>query len=118
MRLPNAENAWVDQSKLSGYLLSEAHPVGRSKARFFRGVGFHEENVATLEQALLEIARTEEVAATITSAHGVKYVIDGSVVAPSGRGVRLRTVWIVDAGRDRPRFVTAYPLGQGAEGMR
>ena len=61
MRLPNAENAWVDQSKLSDYLLSEAHPVGRSKARLFRGIGFHEENGATLEQALLEIARTEEV---------------------------------------------------------
>src|SRR3990170_3092295 len=114
MRLPNAENAWVDQSKLRDYLLSEAHPVGRSKARFFRETGFHEENMATLEQALLQISRTEEVATTATSAHGVKYVVDGSLVTPSGRTVRLRTVWIVDAGRDRARFVTAYPLGQGA----
>ena len=110
MRLPNVENAWVDRAKLTDYLLSETHPVGGPKARFFRGIGFHEDNVATLEQALLEIARTAEVAAVVTSSHGVKYVIDGSVVAPSGRGVRLRTVWIVDTGTERPRFVTAHPL--------
>ena len=111
MRLPNAEGAWVDQSKLSKYLLADAHPVGRSKARFFRELGFHEKDVATLEQALITIARTEAVTITAPSVHGVKYVVDGSVRIPSGGQVRIRPVWIIDAGQDRPRFVTAYPLG-------
>lgn len=33
--MPNAEHAIIEQGKLEGYLLSEVHPVGRFKARFF-----------------------------------------------------------------------------------
>jgi hypothetical protein len=110
MRLPHAERAWGDHTKLYESLLSEAHPVGRSKARFFRAMGFPADNVPTRVRALLELAAAEEVATSTISPHGVKYVLDGSVPTPSGRRVGLRTVWIVDAGQDRPRFVTAYPL--------
>lgn len=110
MRLPNVEHAQVDPKKLKGYLLSETHPIGRSKAKFFRGIGFDESNVAILEQGLIEIAKIEEIVETAPSVHGVKYVIDGQITTLSGSRVRLRTVWIVDKGQDRPRFVTAYPI--------
>ena len=110
MRLPNTEAAQLDQDKLRRYLLSETHPVGRWKARFFRGIGFDEANVALFERALIEIAKTEEVMETLTTLHGTKYVVEGLVRSPSGHLVRLRTVWIVDTGQDRPRFVTAYPI--------
>jgi len=110
MRLPNAEGAQVDPEKLKGYLLSETHPIGRSKAKFFRGIGFNESNVAILEQGLIEIAKIEEIVETAPSVHGVKYVIDGQIATLSGSRVRLRTVWIVDKGQERPRFVTAYPI--------
>lgn len=110
MKLPNTEAAWIDRDKLIRYLLSETHPIGRWKAKFFRGIGFDESNIAFLEQALIEIAKTEETAETTTSLHGTKYVVDGSITTPSGNQVRLRTVWILDKGQDRPRFVTAYPM--------
>ncbi|MFI5387895.1 MAG: DUF6883 domain-containing protein [Fimbriimonadales bacterium] len=110
MRLPKAENARVDHEKLTRYLLSETHPVGRSKAKFFRGVGYDESSVTVLEQGLIEIARTEAIVETAASRHGMKYIVDGLITTPSGGRVRVRTVWIVDAGEDRPRFVTAYPL--------
>jgi hypothetical protein len=42
MPLPNAENAYVPLSKITRYLLSETHSVGRAKARFFRALGFNE----------------------------------------------------------------------------
>ena len=38
--LPNGEVAVVARGKLVDYLLSEAHPDGRGKARFFNGHGF------------------------------------------------------------------------------
>lgn len=109
MKLPNAEAAQLDQDKLRRYLLSETHPIGRWKARFFRGIGFDETNLTPLERSLIEIAKTEEIVESVVTRHGTKYVVEGLVRAPSGNQVRLRTVWIVDAGQDRPRFVTAYP---------
>lgn len=110
MRLPNAGRAQVDRDKLEHYLVSQSHPIGRSKARFFRGVGFDESNLAILQQALIGIASAEEIVETIASAYGTKYIVDGSITTPSGDQVRLRTVWIIEQGRDRPRFVTAYPI--------
>jgi hypothetical protein len=109
MKLPHHENAVVASEKLTHYLLSPSHPVGQSKARFFRAHGFTGENWAVLEAGLLALARSEEVAETEVTPHGTKYVLIGSVPAPAGGGVLLRTVWIIDQGQDVPRFVTAYP---------
>lgn len=40
MKLPNADQAVVEQKKVVDYLLNEAHPYGRSKARFFAEFGY------------------------------------------------------------------------------
>ena len=109
MRLPYAELAQVDSAKIGGYLLSEGHPVGKSKARFFREAGFDELTMELLIGGLLRIARMQEVLETFETVHGVKYVLEGEVDAPSGRRLRVRTIWIVDHGQERPRLVTAYP---------
>jgi hypothetical protein len=58
---------------------------------------------------LIEIAKAEEIVESVVTGHGTKYVVEGLVKTPSGNEVMLRTVWIVDAGQDRSRFVTAYP---------
>ena len=110
MRLPNPDAAHVDRNKLTRYLLSETHPIGRWKARFFRGVGFDDAHADVLRQELIAIAKTGEVVDTTRSPHGVKYIVEGVLKAPSGAEVRLRTVWIVHTGEARPRFVTAYPV--------
>jgi hypothetical protein len=109
VKLPNGERALVPPSKLTGYLLSEAHPAGRVKAAFFRAVGFDEDAGSLFEQGLLAIARNDDVVEVVPSPYGVKNVVDGPLATPLGRIVRLRTVWIIEAGRDRPRLVTAYP---------
>jgi hypothetical protein len=92
------------------YLLSEMHPVGKSKAKFFRLLGFDSNNADRLEQGLLHIAHTEMVTDTFTTQHGVKYVIDGTLDTPSNNEVRIRTVWIIEHEMTEPRFVTAYPV--------
>lgn len=109
MKLPNRENAYIPLSKLTDYLLSESHVVGRSKAKFFRALGFEETNIEMLERGFLTIARNENVLEEISSPHGMKYVIDGTLQTPIGKNISIRTVWIIDTGQDRPRFVTAIP---------
>ena len=109
MRLPQRESAWVHPSKLTDYLLSETHEEGAGKASFLRGVGFDESNVGALEEGLLSIAYTEEVARTETTPYGTKYVIYGRMGTPTGEAIDLLTVWMIDTGQEAPRLVTAYP---------
>jgi len=109
MKLPNSENAYIPLAKLKDYLLSENHAAGRSKAKFFRAFGFDETNIEVLEHGLIMIARNQEVNEVLSSVHGAKYIIDGTLSTPIGRIVNLKTVWIIDKGQDHPRFVTAIP---------
>ncbi len=110
MQLPKRGRAYVPPGKLMSYLLSETHAIGKSKARFFRALGFDETNVTQLEEGLLAIARTGKVEDVINSSHGAKYVVDGSMKAPKGGVVRVRTIWIMETEQESPRFVTAYPI--------
>lgn len=109
MKLPNRKQAYIPRSKLEDYLLSETHAVGRAKAKFFRMFGFDEHNIDFLEKGLLTIAHNEDVSAVVSSPHGEKYIVDGTLHTPINRLIRVKTVWIVDKGQDKPRFVTAQP---------
>ena len=109
MKLPNGINVAIPTEKVEQYLLSDIHAVGRAKARFFRGVGYGQEDPSVLKADLASIARNEQVPEVIQTRHGTKYILDGRVKTPSGSSVRIRTVWIVEPGSDRPRLVTAYP---------
>ncbi|MCX7839253.1 MAG: hypothetical protein N2559_07325 [Anaerolineae bacterium] len=110
LHLPNKTDAYIPARKIVDYLLSETHAVGKSKAKFFRSLGFDETTVGELEQGLLEIAQVGQVKERVDSPHGVKYVVDGSLKTPHGTVVQVRTIWIVESVRPAPRFVTAYPI--------
>ncbi|MEW6718525.1 MAG: DUF6883 domain-containing protein [Chloroflexota bacterium] len=109
LQLPDKANAYVPPRKPVDYLLSETHAVGKSKAKFFRSLGFNKTTVSELEQGLLEIAQTGQVKERLDSPHGAKYVIDGPLRTPRGTFVQVRTIWIVEE-QQAPRFVTAYPI--------
>ena len=109
MLLPGRNEARVPLSKLVEYLLSETHAVGRSKAKFFRGLGFNETNVAVLEQGLLSLAQMETIVEVVESPFGTKYVVDGLLKTPGGALVRVRTVWIIEMQDSKPVLITAYP---------
>lgn len=110
MKLPHNQTAYIDIQKILNYLLSETHPVGKSKAKYLRSLGFNETNVDLLKQGLIAMAQTEEVKEVLSSPHGVKYVIEGSLKTPSGVFINMRTIWIIEKGEDYPHFVTAYPI--------
>ncbi len=55
MKLPNAENAVVDISKLRDYCLNPNHPEGKHKARAFLGkLGFEKNDAELLRHSILE----------------------------------------------------------------
>jgi len=109
MKLPNRTQAYVPERKLTAYLLSLSHPVGGSKARFFRKVGFDESNVEHLREELRMLAQHSEIDEVEETPHGTKYVITGSLHAPDADAVTVRTVWMIERESNAPRFVTAYP---------
>lgn len=109
MDLPNKDRVNVEPEKVRDYLLCEAHPDGYGKAEFFVAKGFRREAWHVLAEALRQVARENIVTKSMTSSHGQKYIVDGMLNTPSGQAALLRTVWIVDAGGETPRLVTAYP---------
>ena len=114
MQVPHADAAIVSQAKIAGYLLNPLHPDGAGKAWFFRRLGFHVEQWEVLADALRELVARSEVTNRVDSKHGAKYIVDGLIDAPSERTAKVRTVWIIDAGEQAPRLVTAYPRQQGS----
>ena len=109
MNLPNANRALVDRRKIADYLLCPSHPDGGTKARFFFRFGFRREEWRTLADALREHAKENPVTETVESSYGKRYTVSGPLSCPDGRRPFIETVWIVEAGLDIPRLITAYP---------
>lgn len=110
MKLPNAKDAFIPKEKFLDYLLSETHPVGKSKAKFFRKIGFNETNVDKFEKALLSIAYTNDTEEVNETAYDVNYIIKGVIKNPNHNLVTIKTVWFIETGQAKPRFVTAIPV--------
>lgn len=102
MELPNSQNTLVTTDKPAGYLLSDVHPVGRSKAPFLKDLGYDETDV--------DIVRQQDIWDVQRSEYGAKCIIDGMIQTPGGATVAMRTVRIIEIDHPQPRLVTAYPL--------
>ena len=110
MYLPNADEAHVAESKISGYLLAADHPSGRGKALFFRALGFKSDQPVDLRNALLQHAAIHAVSSVHQTSFGAKYLIDGRIVGPAGTTAQVRSVWFIGNDERIPRLITAYPL--------
>jgi len=110
MRLPNIDEVYVPEAKLSGYLLALDHASGRSKALFLNNLGFRKDQPGVLRRALLQHAADNAVSSVQVTPFGVKYLIEGEISGLTGTAAAIRSVWFVETGERGPRFVTAYPL--------
>jgi hypothetical protein len=110
VKLPNVDNARIDRTKIVDYLLAADHPEGAAKAGFFSRFGFNISDWQIFAGALISHARLCQVTGQSESRFGTKYQIDGPLTCPDGRSPAIRAVWIVDAGTDFPRLITAHPL--------
>jgi hypothetical protein len=109
--LPNADRAEIDPRKLHGYLLSQTHPVGRFKARFFAALGYSVERWHEFEADLRIQHLTQEAQAGESKPEGQVFTIRAILKGPTGQSAVVLSVWFVPAAGGSPRFVTAYPGG-------
>lgn len=111
MKLPNSHKASISKRKITAYLLSLTHEEGKSKAKFFRGIGFNETNIDKFEQALLKIGKSNKVMRVdkTKSEYVVKYIIEGFIDSPKGKRYKITTVWAIKTENTTPQLVSAYP---------
>jgi Domain of unknown function (DUF6883) len=110
MKLPNADRLIVERDKVLGYLLNPLHRYGSVKERFFTAFGFRADDWEILAEALREHGRTHKIVRMLETGFGPRYVVEGELDTPVGRGPRVRSVWQFDSGTIAPRLITAYPL--------
>jgi hypothetical protein len=109
-QLPRADDAELDDIKITRYLLDPFHSQeAAAKARFFASHGFSAANWTERKGALLDHPRRNSVSSRPASAFGHKYVVSCSLSTPDGRDPCIVTVWIIEPPSQHPRFVTAYP---------
>jgi hypothetical protein len=111
LRIPNPDRAVIEPTKLRDYLLSPTHPVGRFKAPFFLALGYSAAEWNRLEADLRGQHLPLEAVPAAPTVYGQKYVIRATLVGPGGASAGVVTVWVVRAGEDFARFVSAYPEG-------
>jgi hypothetical protein len=100
----------VERHKLLDYLLSTTHPRGRTKAAFFRSLGFTADNWSDLVEALRRHISVGRITPCETTQYGTLYQVDGSLFSVANQPFSIRSIWLVKPGEQVPRFVTAYPL--------
>ena len=109
MKVPNSINAIIQEEKITNYLLSLTHIVGRSKAVFFNNMGYNLENAQVLKKDIMQIIRSNDFVEKVESPYGTKYIVEGNIKGFLGKTALIVTVWIIEKGIDIPRFITAYP---------
>jgi hypothetical protein len=110
VKIPNANRAILTERKITAYLLNSAHPAGGSKAAFFLRHGFSQTRWTELQSALLRHVQENETSKQEESRHGMRFIVDGPILAPDGTQLNIRSAWYIDPSSDIPRFVTAHPL--------
>jgi len=108
MFLPFKQNAIIKRTKIVDYLLSETHVIGRYKSKFFRKIGFNENNIDEFELELLKL-KDLEVDSLVKNEYGTKYIIIGEIISPIGKVYPLTTVWMLEDKSEIPYLITSYP---------
>ncbi|WP_409013333.1 DUF6883 domain-containing protein [Dyadobacter sp. CY343] len=109
MKIPNNDQSFVADRKITEYLLSDTHEIGKHKADFFKRFGFKISDLHTFKSALMQHSIDRDIEKTNNSDHGVRYELKCEIKTPDERNPCVVTVWIVEKGQEDPRFITAYP---------
>jgi hypothetical protein len=110
MKLPGAEFAVVDISKLRDYCLDPFHPIGKHKAHIFAAVlSIVQSDAEFLRQELRRAAGGTDVIVADKDEYGQRYIIDFEL-ARNDRRALVRSAWIILHGENFPRLTTCYVL--------
>ena len=109
MKIPKNNLSFVADNKITDYLLSDIHEIGKHKADFFKRFGFDISDVDTFKGSLIQHSIDREIEKTKDSDFGVKYELKCEIKTPDKRNPCIVTVWIVENEQEVPKSVTAYP---------
>ena len=85
MRLPNAENAFIDPRKLTEYALDPTNIRGRHKARVMQAVlGFTAENANQLRAIILNAVLVNDCSTGELDFYGQRYSVDCKIKTEKG----------------------------------
>ena len=107
--LPGWEDAWIPKLKLSDYVLSETHEVGRHKARVFRSeLGIEREQWRFLHDQILDGFPEAQATFHEETEFGLKWEVPILVTGRNEAERWVTTGWIVEYRDLRPKLATAY----------
>lgn len=98
-------NAVIAEAKLTNYLLILL--AKDDKSQFLAQAGYRLENWQQLQQDLREQILPLEAIPTAATQYGQKYSITGNLISPSGRTIRVKTIWMVT--EQKTQFITLFP---------
>jgi hypothetical protein len=100
--------AIISRAKVTEYLLSLSHPIGRYKAAFFATLGYSAAAPELFERDVAALLRGEIAELDVTE-FGHKFSSRGLLTGPNGRQAYVLAIWIILSGENSPRLVTVYP---------
>jgi hypothetical protein len=110
MKLPNGENAFIDDRKLYDYCLNPDNPRGNNKARVFAAaLGITTTNAELLRDNLFDAAANGDATIGELDLYGLRYTIDFQLTTFAGTAT-VRSGWIILTGENTPRLTTCYVL--------
>jgi len=113
MKLPNAENSFIDKEKLIGYCLNDEHYTGKHKARVFSSVlNINSNNYLVLESAIKENILVSDAIFVKKSKYGELFYVD-FLMSYLTKSANIRTSWIIKTGEDFPRMTSCYIINKG-----
>ena len=108
MLLPFAERAYIDDQKLIGYCLSEAHTTGKHKARVFKSaLGITSANYLLLKDAILTAVSLNDATFVGENQQGNLFSVTFRMLN-AGQEANVLTAWIVLFEESFPRLVSCY----------
>ena len=109
MKIPNNNLSFVADNKITDYLLSEVHEIGKYKADFFKRFGFDISDIEKFKGSLIQHSIDRDIEITKDTDFGIKYELKCKIKTPDDRNPCIVSVWIVENGQEAPKLVTAYP---------
>jgi hypothetical protein len=109
MKIPNADRAVIEPSKLTEYLLNSEHKRGGTKAKLLILFGYSLENWQQLESDIRRFHLVVDVNVVKETMYGVRYEISANLLTPIDRQLFVKTVWQIDKGTDFARLITLVP---------
>ncbi len=111
MRVPNANRAVVNISKLRNYSLNPTHRTGKHKARIFAAsLGITADDAEVLRNILLQAVREYDAELGLKDNYGQRYQVDFTLEW-KGKQTMIRSTWIIESDDvPYPRLTSCYPL--------